>query len=552
MLPVICQLVVGDALAIQHYFGNSHFLIGTHVRIDKRTLGCYCQCITVCNAAKDNSVIAQGYGGGSVINLVLCLDIADSNLLLTDDCYDRLGLRILMVGIAMHLVIDRIGTSSRRGGDLSGELLTVKTVLHGTACGLTGIHQCLRATCIGQDKRRRSGRYSCDGLCYLKRLAGSALVVTLAGNGSGSGSHIDIVSIAHAEVRTTDELYTVQCYVHLGGNTLTSIDSRWNVGYRSILNTLRRDGCRSSCLLPALSQLIVGDACATKRQFGNSHFLIGTNISISKSALGCYCQCITVCNAAKDNSVIAQGYGGGSVINLVLCLDIADSNLLLTDDCYDRLGLRILMVGIAMHLVIDRIGTSSRRGGDLSGELLTVKTVLHGTACGLTGIHQCLRATCIGQDKRRRSGRYSCDGLCYLKRLAGSALVVTLAGNGSGSGSHIDIVSIAHAEVRTTDELYTVQCYVHLGGNTLTSIDSRWNVGYRSILNTLRRDGCRSSCLLPALSQLIVGDACATKRQFGNSHFLVGAYVRVSKRSFGCYCQCIAIHNTAIDYLVID
>ena len=250
--------------------------------------------------------------------------------------------------------------------------------------------------------------------------------------------------------------------------------------------------------------------------------------------------------------VIAQGYGGGSVINLVLCLDIADSNLLLTDDCYDRLGLRILMVGIAMHLVIDRIGTSSRRGGDLSGELLTVKTVLHGTACGLTGLHQCLCATCIGQDKRRRSGRYSCDGLCYLERLAGSALVVTLAGNGSGSGSHIDIVSIAHAEVRTTDELYTVQCYVHLGGNTLTSIDSRWNVGYRSILNALRRDGSRSSCLLTVFCQLVVGDALAIQHYFCDGHILVGAHVRVGKRTLGCYCQCITVCNAAKDYLVID
>ena len=305
-------------------------------------------------------------------------------------------------------------------------------------------------------------------------------------------------------------------------------------------------------MLTALSQLVVGDACATKCQFGNSHFLIGTHIRISKSALGRYCQCVTFYNATKDHSIISQGYGGGSVINLVLCLDTADSNLFLTDDCYDRLGLRILMIGIAMHLVIDRIGTSSRGGGDLSGELLTVKTVLHGTACGLTGIHQCLRATCIGQDKRRRSGYYGSTGLCYLERLAGSALVVTLAGNGSGSGSHIDIVGIAHAEVRTTDELYTVQCYTHLGGNSLTCIDSRWNVGYRSILNALRRDGSRSSCLLSVFSQLVVGDALAIQHYSCDGHLLVGAYVRVSKRSFGCYCQCIAIHNTAIDYLVID
>ena len=210
------------------------------------------------------------------------------------------------------------------------------------------------------------------------------------------------------------------------------------------------------------------------------------------------------------------------------------------------------MVGIAMHLVIDRIGTSSRRGGDLSGELLTVKTVLHGTACGLTGIHQCLRATCIGQDKRRRSGYYGSTGLCYLERLAGSALVVTLAGNGSGSGSHIDIVGIAHAEVRTTDELYIVQRYAHLGGNSLTCIDSRWNVGYRSILNTLRRDGSCSSCLLTALSQLVVGDTCTAKRQFGDRHILVSAHVRIGKHTLGSYGQCIAIHNTAIDYLVID
>ena len=296
---------------------------------------------------------------------------------------------------------------------------------------------------------------------------------------------------------------------------------------------------------------------AIQHYFGNSHFLIGTHVRIDKRTLGCYCQCITFCNAAKDHSIISQGYGGGSVINLVLCLDSADGDVLLADGCYDRLGLRILMVGIALHLVIDRIGTCCRGGGDISRELLTVKTVQHGTACGLTGIHQCLRTARIGQDKRRGSNRYSSAGLCYLERLAGSTLVVALAGNGSGSRAHIDIVGIAHAEVRTADELYTIQCHAHLGGNTRTGIDSRWDVGYRSILNTLRRDGSRrdGSCckgLLTALSQLVVGDACATKCQFGDGHILVGAHVRVGKRPFGCYCQCIAIHNTAIDYLVID
>ena len=210
------------------------------------------------------------------------------------------------------------------------------------------------------------------------------------------------------------------------------------------------------------------------------------------------------------------------------------------------------MIGIAMHLVIDRIGTSSRRGGNLSGELLTVKTVLHGTACGLTSLHQCLRATCIGQDKRCRSGRHGSTGLCYLERLAGSTLVVALAGNNCGSRTHIDIVGIAHAEVRTTDKLYIVQCYAHLGGNSPTGIDSRWNVGYRSILNTLRRDGCRNSCLLTVFCQLVVGDALAIQHYFGNSHFLVGAYVRIDKRTLGCYCQCITFCNAAKDYLVID
>ena len=211
-----------------------------------------------------------------------------------------------------------------------------------------------------------------------------------------------IVGIRDAIVRACRQRIAVQRHADSWSQGLACKGLCDNVAQHRSLNASRRDGCRSCCLLSALSQLVVGDTRTAKGQFGDDYILVSTRVRISKGTLGRYSQIITTDDAAIHYLVKTQRRCCRTVIYLVLCRDATDVNRLLGDGYKHRFYFRVEMVGVAQYSIVNGVITCIyARGYDrLKGCI--VKSVNQGASDSIACIYQLLSR--LGVDKRLSHG----------------------------------------------------------------------------------------------------------------------------------------------------
>ena len=234
-----------------------------------------------------------------------------------------------MVAVTLHLVIDGIDLCINACGDSSLVVCAIQAIHHRTTFSLTSCHQLLGLTAIDQrlwlwisDDYCHEG---CDSECFLH----ATLIVADTRHGEGRLADIHIVGICDAIVRACRQRSAVQRHADSWSQGLARIWLCGNVAKYCPLNATRCDGCRSCCLLSALSQLVVGDTRTTQCQLTDIDSLFCSCISIRKLTNSRYSQIITTDDAAIHYLVITQRCCCRTVVFLVLCCDTTDG-----DSCF--------------------------------------------------------------------------------------------------------------------------------------------------------------------------------------------------------------------------